>query len=171
MRCMDCGKEMRFTSEPLTETYRGEKITVNGIERYVCECGNDEMTASEATKLAHLLAKEYSRRHDMLQPGDIKALRNELNMTQREFESLLGVSKPTASRWENGASQQSETADRLMKLLRDVPQAREYFGIQGTSRKEGSLHTKVFSVMKGGKGLKYVDKEASKNDACLRIEV
>ena len=56
MRCMECGKEMQFTTAPMTETYRGEKITVKGIEHYVCECGNDEMTATEATKLAHALA-------------------------------------------------------------------------------------------------------------------
>ena len=41
MRCMECGKEMQFTTAPMTEIYRGEKITVKGIEHYVCECGNE----------------------------------------------------------------------------------------------------------------------------------
>ena len=60
MRCMECGKEMQFTTAPMTEIYRGEKITVEGIGHYICECGNDEMTAAEATKLAHALAAQYA---------------------------------------------------------------------------------------------------------------
>ena len=68
MRCMECGKEMQFTTAPMTEIYRGEKITVKGIEHYVCECGNDEMTATEATKLAHALASQYAKAHELLSP-------------------------------------------------------------------------------------------------------
>ena len=54
MRCMECGKEMQFTTAPMSESYRGEQITVKGIEHYICECGNDEMTAAEATKLRNM---------------------------------------------------------------------------------------------------------------------
>lgn len=71
MRCMECGREMQFTSAPMTETYRGEKITVEGIEHYICECGNDEMTAVEATKLAHALAAQYAKAHELLTPSEI----------------------------------------------------------------------------------------------------
>lgn len=31
MRCMECGKEMQFTTAPMTEIYRGEKITVKEL--------------------------------------------------------------------------------------------------------------------------------------------
>lgn len=129
MRCMECGREIQFTTAPMTETYRGERIAVEGIEHYICECGNDEMTAAEATKLARALAAQYAEAHELLSPSDIKKLRSDLGLTQHEFESLLGVSKPTASRWENGASQQSITANTLMKLIRDVPEARNYLGL------------------------------------------
>ena len=88
MRCMECGREMQFTSAPMTETYRGEKITVEGIEHYICECGNDEMTAVEATKLAHALAAQYAKAHELLTPSEIKHLRSDLGLTQHEFESF-----------------------------------------------------------------------------------
>lgn len=90
MRCMECGKEMQFTTAPMSESYRGEQITVKGIEHYICECGNDEMTAAEATKLAHALASQYAKTHELLSPSDIKDLRSDLGLTQHEFESLLG---------------------------------------------------------------------------------
>lgn len=40
-------------------------------------------------------------------------------MTQSQFENLMGVSKPTCSRWENGAAVQSETSNKLMILFRE----------------------------------------------------
>lgn len=90
MRCMECGKEMQFTTAPMTETYRGEKITVKGIEHYVCECGNDEMTAAEATKLAHALAAQYAKAHELLSPSEIKHLRSDLGLTQHELVTIRG---------------------------------------------------------------------------------
>ena len=126
MRCLECGAEMRRTAEPVTEAYRGEEFTVDGIDRWVCDaCGNDEMQASEAERLSRALAREYARAHGLLTPDEVKALRKSLGLTQREFERLLGVSSPTVSRWETGAMQQSMTANRLMELLRDCPEAGE----------------------------------------------
>lgn len=31
MRCMECGKEMQFTTAPMSESYRGEQITVKEL--------------------------------------------------------------------------------------------------------------------------------------------
>ena len=170
MRCMECGKEMQFTTAPMTEIYRGEKITVKGIEHYICECGNDEMTAAEATKLAHALASQYAKAHGLLSPSDIKDLRSDLGLTQREFESLLGVSKPTASRWENGASQQSITANNLLKLIRDVPEARKYLGLAPHER-TSSLSSSLLSVIPGGKAPAYRDSDPLADENSFRLEM
>ena len=170
MRCMECGKEMQFTTAPMTEIYRGEKITVKGIEHYICECGNDEMTAAEATKLAHALASQYAKAHGLLSPSDIKDLRSDLGLTQREFESLLGVSKPTGSRWENGASQQSITANNLMKLIRDVPEARKYLGLAPHER-TSSLSSSLLSVIPGGKAPAYRDSDPLADENSFRLEM
>lgn len=170
MRCMECGKEMQFTTAPITEIYRGENITVKGIEHYVCECGNDEMTAAEATKLAHALASQYAKAHELLSPSDIKDLRSDLGLTQHEFESVLGVSKPTASRWENGASQQSITANNLMRLIRDVPEARKYLGLSSGETTSG-LNTSRFSVIPGGEAPAYRDSTPLADENAFRLEM
>ena len=170
MRCMECGKEMQFTTAPMTDIYRGEKITVKGIEHYVCECGNDEMTATEATKLAHALASQYAKAHELLSPSDIKDLRSDLGLTQHEFESLLGVSKPTASRWENGASQQSITANNLMKLIRDVPAVRTYLGLS-SGEMASRLNTSRFSVILGGEAPAYRDSAPLADENAFRLEM
>ena len=122
MFCCECGSEMRLTEEPITETFRGEEITVNGIERYVCdECGNDFMSASEASTLSMALAGEYARRAGLLTPSEIRAIRTSLGLTQSDFERMVGVSTPTACRWERGTSLQPRSTDLLLRAIRDVP--------------------------------------------------
>ena len=122
MRCLECGAEMRWTDEPITEVYRGESFTVDGIGRYVCDqCSNDEMSAAEAEKLARSLAREYAHAHGLLSPDEIREFRKSRGLTQKDLEKIMRVSTPTVSRWETGAMQQSGTADTLIRMLRDHP--------------------------------------------------
>lgn len=138
MFCCECGHEMRLTSDPITEQFRGEKITVEGIERYECDaCGNDVMSAAMTTKLATALSREYARRRGLLSPEEIKRIRKGLRLTQDDFETMVGVSSPTACRWERGTSIQSRTADLLLRALRDLPDMVDYLkfetGLVGSS--------------------------------------
>ena len=131
MFCCECGNEMRFTDEPITEQFRGETITVHGISRYVCdECGNDVMPASEATKLSMKLAEEYAKKMGLLAPEEIKEIRKSINLTQSEFERIVGVSSPTVCRWERGTSIQSKSTDLLLRLMRDIPGVSQYLKVK-----------------------------------------
>lgn len=127
MICCECGHEMRLTREPMKETYRGEELVVEGIERWTCdECGDYVVSLEEADKLSHALANAYAKSHRLLTPEDVRAARHELGMTQKEFESMLGVSSPSASRWESGKVPQSKPVDLLIRVARDIPGVAEY---------------------------------------------
>jgi transcriptional regulator with XRE-family HTH domain len=54
----------------------------------------------------------------MLQPQEIKALRNNLGLTQQELANLLGWGGATLSRYENGALQ-DEAHETTLRLLHD----------------------------------------------------
>lgn len=89
-------------------------------------CGSYELLAEDADLMSQKIADQYAARHELLTPAEIKEARRSLGLTQVEFERLLGVSSPTCSRWENGAVQQSKSSDRLIRLIADVPGAKEY---------------------------------------------
>lgn len=50
-------------------------------------------------------------------PGFVKQLRNKLNMSQRLFAKVLGVSVKTVEKWEQGANPVKGAASRLLYLL------------------------------------------------------
>lgn len=47
----------------------------------------------------------------------IRWIRKQLNLTQEEFASRLGVSFPTVSRWENGKTQPSSLAEKQLQEI------------------------------------------------------
>lgn len=124
MRCIECGSVMIETAAPITEMVRGVSVTVEGIEHYCCEhCGNTTMSIEAAELLAKKQMSAVARAKGILAPEEIRAIRKKLELTQREFEELIGVSSPTASRWETGAMLPSKTTDTLIRLLGEFPEA------------------------------------------------
>lgn len=127
MRCVECGSIMQETRAPITELIRGVSVTVEGIEHYHCECcGNITMSIEAAEELAKKQMEEVSHAKGILAPSQIKAIRKKLGLTQKELEELIGVSSPTVSRWETGAMLPSKTADTLIRLLGEFPDAVAY---------------------------------------------
>lgn len=49
---------------------------------------------------------------------EIKLIRQSLEMTQRSFASLLGVSNKTVEAWETGTNRPNGSARRLLELLK-----------------------------------------------------
>ena len=49
--------------------------------------------------------------------AEVKELRQSLNMTQRTFAALMGVSNKTVEAWEKGTNAPAGTARRMMGML------------------------------------------------------
>ncbi len=90
--CPNCEKitdvEHIKTAEEIT--VKGERINVL-VEYYKClECGgefDDPKSKHDSLAIAY---KEYRRRHGMMQPKEIRELRQRYGLTQKEFCKLLG---------------------------------------------------------------------------------
>lgn len=56
---------------------------------------------------------------------DIKSLRLQMNLTQKSFAALIGVSVKTIESWEHGTNQPSGAARRLLEILSNQPHVAE----------------------------------------------
>ncbi|MBW2039213.1 MAG: DUF4065 domain-containing protein [Deltaproteobacteria bacterium] len=105
--CPNCEKQTELELIHATEdvVVRGESIPVE-VEYYKClECCEEFEDPGSHDDHLDKAYREYRRRHSMLQPEEIKALRKRHGLTQNEMSRLLGWGGATLSRYENGALQ------------------------------------------------------------------
>jgi DNA-binding transcriptional regulator YiaG len=76
----------------------------------------EEVLTSEALDL---IEDTQARHMGLLLPGEIRALRKSLGLTQRGFGDLLQVGEKTATRWETGRGRPSRSLNVLLCALRD----------------------------------------------------
>lgn len=117
--CPNCEQETNIEPIRARETVevRGEPIEIDA-EYVTCnECGVDfeNTRGPDALSLAY---REYRRRHDMLQPENLRNWRKQQGLTQKELSDLLGWGSVTLSRYENGALQ-VEAHEKMLRLVMD----------------------------------------------------
>lgn len=114
--CPNCEKETELEHVRTKEVVevRGEPIEVDS-EFFKCtECGAEFENTRGPDSLA-LAYREYRRRHDMLQPEQIRDWRKQYGLTQKELGQLLGWGGVTLSRYETGALQ-VEAHEKILRL-------------------------------------------------------
>ena len=105
MYCPYCNKDTDTTVREIQETYpvKGEDITVNAHVR-VCNCCKNDIWDTELdTKNLMDAYDEYRKRHQLLSPEDIRAIRNKYKLSQTAFARVLGLGDKTITRYENGS--------------------------------------------------------------------
>ena len=123
--CPECGAHVEASVEAIEVPFRGHAVEVSGVRHGRCaECGEVYIGAAEVEQLQKAAASEVRASQGLLQPEEIRALRVSLGLSQAAFEDLLGTGAKTVVRWEKGTVFQSATADRLMRLLREMPELR-----------------------------------------------
>ena len=118
--CANCEKvcvvELHKEKEELV--VRGEPIVVP-VEYYKCtECGAEFEDPKSIYDPLVVAYEEYRKRHNMMQPEEIRSLRQKYGLTQKELSGLLGWGAVTLTRYENGALQ-DKTHDTVLQMIRD----------------------------------------------------
>ncbi|MBQ9004504.1 MAG: type II toxin-antitoxin system MqsA family antitoxin [Eggerthellaceae bacterium] len=122
MRCIECGATLDVTSEPIDMEFRGENLTIRGVEHYKCpDCGEIAFDSAMDSSYEREVDSEYRRRCGLLSPQEIRSFRNDLGLTQEQFQILLGVGKLSVCRWETGRLAQSKTVDNLIRAYKSCP--------------------------------------------------
>ena len=113
--CSTCGDFTSSSIKNTTETFhvRGIDITITSPARICENCGEiifDEVLDDEKLKLVY---RAYREQKGMLQPEEIRAIRERRNLTQEECSKVLGFN---VARYENGSLQSEEEDKRLVKF-------------------------------------------------------
>lgn len=106
--CIDCDQEVLAT---ITE--KEEQYTVKGDGPFsirarvpVCpRCGAELFDEEIETENQKKLYGQYRRKHGLLLPEEIKAIRERYGLTQKSFSRLLGFGEVTIHRYESGSIQ------------------------------------------------------------------
>lgn len=116
--CPNCEKEtdIKLVRKIEEIKVRGESIEVE-MEFYKCSvCGEEFEDPHSDHDPLDKAYREYRRRHDMVQPEEIRQLRKRYGFTQSEMSNLLGWGGATLSRYENGALQ-DEAHGKILHLI------------------------------------------------------
>lgn len=131
--CPNCERETeleRIRAKEVVEV-RGEPVEVDA-EFYRCASCGEEFENTRGPDSLAIAYREYRRRHDMLQPEQIREWRKQYGLTQKEVGQLLGWGDVTLSRYETGALQVDAhermlrlamEPHNLMRLIEETPEA------------------------------------------------
>lgn len=132
--CPNCATEVRVVSERRSVPVGRRTVEIDD-EFLRCPACGEEFYSTDLARRSHRKAIAAARSADsLLAPERIKAIRESLGLTQREFESLLGVGEKTCVRWESGRVCQNAATDRLIRLIAaNRDNARVLAGINGVA--------------------------------------
>jgi len=126
--CLHCETK---TVKPVVENYSIEvpyegklyAVCVQKAEIPTCSrCGRKVLTDQVNRQISAALREKL----ELLTPEEITKNIDALNMSQKDVAALLRIAPETISRWIHGSVIQSRAMDTVLRLLFNVPAAREY---------------------------------------------
>jgi putative zinc finger/helix-turn-helix YgiT family protein len=117
--CPNCESEQELERVRRREivTVRGEKIEVQASYWRCRTCGEEFEGPDGHDEVADAYA-QYRKKKGLMQPEEIKHLREVYGLTQSELAKILGFGAVTLSRYETGMLQ-TAAQDRILQMLRD----------------------------------------------------
>lgn len=105
---------------------RGEDINVTSKVHYCPEGDHYFYDVEDEEDKFQLAYREYRKRKGFLQPEEIKKIREQYGLSQRNFARLLGWGEITIHRYESGAIQDDVHND-VLALIKDVDDFKKLF--------------------------------------------
>lgn len=105
MYCPNCDSDVESAVRTITETYpvKGKSVTIEAHVRF-CECCGKDLWDEELDSQNLLDAYAvYRKKHNLLQPLEIRMIREKYNLSQVAFARVLGFGDKTIARYENGS--------------------------------------------------------------------
>jgi putative zinc finger/helix-turn-helix YgiT family protein len=125
--CPTCGTTMKEARGTLHTPVNGEDVAVPDVPHFKCpKCREQVLTYTQARRFEEDAIALYRKKYGLLSGDEIRAIREDHNLTQVELARLLRLGPNTISRWESGRHVQSAALDVLLRLIRDLPGSLDY---------------------------------------------
>lgn len=157
--CEHCDKEVETRIVTREETYKvyGEKVSVNTKVMVCAECGQDLYNRELDSQTLNKVYDIYRKRHKLLSPEEIKEIRNQYGLSQREFAKVLNWGDKTIYRYENN-SLQDKAHNSILILLKDPRNMLQYLRMNEVSLSDESkkrlMNRTMQLLMLKGSGVK-----------------
>jgi len=117
MNCVICGESAAEVREVKKARYRAEAVDAPK-EFFRCgSCKEEFVTPGQMRVCVRAVKNEVRKKHGLLPPEKIGAIRAKLKLTQSELEDVLGTGPKMVVRWESGKVIQSRGHDNMLRLL------------------------------------------------------
>lgn len=118
MLCYECGQKMRKKKGEHHYTESGlDNVYLKNIPLYTCACGEETVEIPHIEELHRVIAFALIHKKTLLNAGEIKYLRHEMELRAVDLAEMMGVNKVSVSRWESGTQEISKSYDRMLRLL------------------------------------------------------
>jgi putative zinc finger/helix-turn-helix YgiT family protein len=138
--CDKCGKKQSTELRQLQSTFDVKGIPIYAtIDIRVCiECNEEVWDEDLERKNEKIVFSIYREKAKLLQPEQIKAIRDKYGLSQSAFARLLGFGEKTITRYENG-SIQDYSHDNLIRLCDDLASFERLLSLRSESLSESEL--------------------------------
>lgn len=118
MKCTECGNAMTQTiGDHIYRESGMSHVVLRNVPMYDCEsCGAHRVVIERMAQLHRLLAHIIATKPARLVPSEVRFLRDHLELTNRDFATLMGVSETQASRW-TSAEPIGVPAERFLRVI------------------------------------------------------
>lgn len=119
IKCPLCGQgTLKDTVQDYNTTVKDgdhyKHIVIKDLTVELCSNCKEILLPKESLERVH---SEKHKIRGLLSTAQLKNLRQDLGLTQTKMAELLGLGKKSYLRWESGASLQSKSMDRYLRLL------------------------------------------------------
>ena len=118
MKCTECGNAMnKSVGDHVYRESGMDHVVLRNVTKYDCErCGAKRVQIVAMAQLHRLLAELIARKPARLVPSEVRFIRDHLELTNRDFSTLMGVTEAQASRWTN-SEPIGVPAERFLRML------------------------------------------------------
>ena len=118
MKCTKCGSTMiKSIGDHVYRESGMDHVILRNITKYHCEtCGTKNVQIVAMAQLHRLLAELIARKPARFVPSEVRFIRDHLELSNKDFAVLMGVTEAQASRW-TSSEPIGVLAERFLRML------------------------------------------------------